>query len=152
MQKPERKSHRLTGFAESASAFVNALDGNRQRIAMDAGVSGTELRALFRIGRMVSITPKDLAAHLEMTTGAITAIARRLVEMGLVARIDHPDDRRSLYLELTVHGHEVMEGIHRDFNSMLADSTSSLDEAQLAAFTHALDTVAAEVRERSGRP
>lgn len=151
MQGLERKSHHLTGFAESASAFVNALDGNRARIAQDAGVTGTELRALFRVGKMVSITPKDLAAHLSMTTGAITAIARRLVEMGLIARVDHPEDRRSLYLELTPHGHEVMEHIHTEFDSMLVASTTSLNEVELEAFIHALDTIAAEVRERSGQ-
>ena len=147
----ERRSHQLSGFAESASAFVNALDGNRQRIAQDAGVTATELRALFRVGRMVSITPKDLASHLGMTTGAITAIARSLVDMGLFDRVDHPEDRRSLYLELTPKGHEVMEAIHAEFDSMLADSTSGLDTAELAAFNHALSTVAAEVRARSGQ-
>jgi len=42
-----------------------------------------------------------------------------------------------------------MGGIHRDFSEMLAASTSSLDADQLAAFTDALTSVAAEVRTRS---
>ncbi|WP_309616004.1 MarR family transcriptional regulator [Salinibacterium sp.] len=147
----ERTSHILTGFAASASAFVNALDGNRLRIAREAGVNGTELRALFRVARVVSVTPKDLAAHLGMTTGAITAISRRLVDMGLVDRVDHPDDRRSLYLELSPKGNEVMESIHREFTAMLSASTSSLNARQLADFTAALESVATEVRERSGQ-
>lgn len=144
-------AHTLTGFPAAATAFVSALDANRQRIAQDAGVSATELRALFRVGRSVSITPKELAAHLGMTTGAITAIARRLVEAGLLHRVDHPGDRRSLYLELTPHGHDVMGGIHRDFSEMLAASTTSLTAEQLADFTAALTSVASEVRSRSQR-
>ena len=152
MNDPERPSHSLTGFPAAASAFVSALDGNRHRIARDAGVTGTELRALFHVAQMVSTTPKELAAYLGMTTGAITAISRRLVELGLFHRVDHPEDRRSLYLELTPRGHEVMAGIHRDFDAMLAASTSSLDAAQLEAFTAALTSVAAEVRTRIGRP
>ncbi|WP_166787998.1 MarR family winged helix-turn-helix transcriptional regulator [Cryobacterium adonitolivorans] len=152
MTQPEPLAHVLTGFPAAATAFVSALDGNRQRIAKDAGVSPTELRALFRVGRSVSITPKELADHLGMTTGAITAIARRLVEADLVCRVDHPGDRRSLYLELTPRGHEAMGGIHRDFSEMLAASTSSLTAEQLTAFTAALTSVAAEVRTRSTKP
>jgi DNA-binding MarR family transcriptional regulator len=151
MTTPDPLAHTLTGFPAAATAFVSALDANRQRIAQDAGVSATELRALFRVARSVSMTPKQLAEYLGLTTGAITAIARRLVDAGLLHRVDHPDDRRSLYLELTPHGHEVMGGIHRDFSQMLAASTTSLTAEQLDAFTHALTSVAAEVRTRSAR-
>jgi DNA-binding MarR family transcriptional regulator len=152
MPQPTPLAHTLTGFPAAATAFVSALDANRQRIARDAGVSATELRALFQVGRSVSITPKDLAGHLGMTTGAITAIARRLVDADLLHRVDHPGDRRSLYLELTPHGHDVMGGIHRDFSEMLAASTTSLSAEQLAAFTQALTSVASEVRTRAARP
>jgi DNA-binding MarR family transcriptional regulator len=151
MRKLIRPSHVLNGFPAAASDFVSALDGNRQRIARDAGLTGTELRALFFVARTVSTTPKDLAAYLGMTTGAVTAISRRLVEAGLFHRVDHPDDRRSLYLELTPRGHEVMQEIHGEFNEMLAASTSSLTAAQLDAFTSALTSVSTEVRARSGQ-
>jgi len=151
MYHSEGTPHTLSGFPAAASEFVSALDSNRRRIAERAGVSGTELRALFRIARMVSMTPKDLATYLGMTTGAVTAISRRLVDMGLLHRIDHPGDRRSLYLELTPHGHDVMGEIHREFNDMLSASTAALDAAQLEAFTAALTSVAAEVRVRSAQ-
>ncbi|PXA72077.1 MarR family winged helix-turn-helix transcriptional regulator [Cryobacterium arcticum] len=151
MTEPAPLAHTLTGFPAAATAFVSALDANRQRIAEDAGVSATELRALFRVARSVSIMPKELADYLGLTTGAVTAIARRLVGADLLHRVDHPGDRRSLYLELTPHGHDVMGGIHHDFSEMLAASTTSLDAEQLAAFTDALTSVAAEVRTRLAR-
>jgi len=151
MDATSRTAHTLEGFPAAAAEFVSALDANRRRIAEDAGLSATELRAIFHIARTVSITPKSLAAYLSMTTGAVTAISRRLVEAGLLHRIDHPDDRRSLYLELTPHGHEIMAGIHSDFTTMIADSTSSLTPKQLDEFTSALRSVASEVRERTKR-
>jgi DNA-binding MarR family transcriptional regulator len=141
-------SHTLTGFPDAATAFVSALEENRRRIAERAGLSATELRALFHVAQVVSITPKDLAVYLGMTTGAVTGISRRLVETDHLQRIDHPADRRSLYLELSPHGHEVMTDIHRDFKSMLADSTGGLDAEELERFTAALRTVAGEVRSR----
>ena len=88
---------------------------------------------------------------MEMTTGGITAIANRLVEAGLLQRTAHPNDRRSLYLELSPAGHETMRVIHADFRGMIADSTSKLTVAELKAFESALDIVAAEVNARAQR-
>jgi DNA-binding MarR family transcriptional regulator len=106
------------------------------------------LRTLFYIGREVSTTPKALAGYLGMTTGAVTAISQKLVDAEHLHRVAHPDDRRSLYLELTPHGHEVLHRIHEEFNAMLSASTSHLTPAQLEAFTEALSSVAIEVRSR----
>jgi hypothetical protein len=44
-----------------------------------------------------------------------------------------------------------MAQIHRDFNEMIAASTSALSPAELEQFTAALRTVAGEVRARVGR-
>lgn len=141
-------AHTLSGFPAAATEFVSALEANRRKIAEDAGLTATELRALFHVAQVVSITPKDLAAYLGMTTGAVTAIARSLVDADLLTRVDHPDDRRSLYLTLSPNGHEQMKQIHRDFNDMVAASTSALSPKQLEQFSTALRTVAREVRVR----
>lgn len=143
-----RQAHVLDGLPAAATEFVSALEANRRRIASDAGLTATELRALFHIGQVVSLTPKDLAAYLEVTTGAVTAISRALVEAGLLHRVDHPGDRRSLYLELTPQGHRQMSEIHDTFDAMIAESTSDLDPERLAQFTATLRSVASEVRRR----
>jgi DNA-binding MarR family transcriptional regulator len=143
------QTHALRGFPAAAIKFVRALERNREKIATDRGLSASELRALFWIAEQGSARPKDLAAHMEMTTGGVTSVAQRLVEQGFLQRIAHPDDRRSLYLELTERGHSVMEQIHSEFNGMIADSTSMLDEHQLAAFESALWAVADEVAKRT---
>jgi len=142
------RSYTLHGFPAAATRFVSALEANRRRIAQDAGLNDTELRALFHVAREVSVTPKALATYLGLTTGAVTAVARGLVDKGMLHRIDRPDDRRSLYLELTPDGHERMRGIHEDFNRMIAESTSALSAEELDRFTDALRVVANEVRER----
>jgi len=149
MNAPDRPAHTLQGFPAAATEFVSALDANRRRIAADVGLNATELRALFHVARTVSITPKQLADYLGMTTGAVTAISRHLVDIDLLHRMDHPDDRRSLYLELTPRGHEVMSGIHSEFNRMIAESTSSLTPRQLDDFSSTLRSVAEEVRKRT---
>ena len=149
METP-RMTHALVGFPQAATRFVRALERNREKIATDHGLSPSELRALFWIAEHASVTPKQLAEHMELTTGAITGISTRLVNLGWLGRLAHPNDRRSLYLELTVDGHAVMADIHTEFNGMIAASTTGLTEAELAAFEAALLTVAEEVARRTG--
>ncbi|MCB5282347.1 MarR family transcriptional regulator [Arthrobacter sp. AL08] len=145
-----RTTYALAGFPYAAVRFVRALERNREKIATDHGLSPSELRALFWIAEQASVTPKQLAEHMELTTGAITAISTRLVNLGWLERLAHPNDRRSLCLELTDSGHSVVADIHAQFNTMIASSTTGLSDKELAAFETALLTVADEVSRRTG--
>ncbi|MHC5798012.1 MarR family winged helix-turn-helix transcriptional regulator [Lacisediminihabitans sp. FW035] len=140
------QSHTLDGFPAAAVEFVNVMQHNRERIGKDAGLSPSELRALFRVAAEVSVTPKQLADYLDMTTAAITFISRRLVEAGLLHRVDHPNDRRSLYLELTPLAHEMMLDIHHDFVALLEAATNDLAAAELNNFTSTLQSVARSMK------
>ncbi|MES2093285.1 MAG: MarR family transcriptional regulator [Actinomycetota bacterium] len=144
-------AHALDGFPAAAVEFVNVMQHNRERIAKDAGLSASELRALFRVAAEVSVTPKQLADYLDMTTAAITFISRRLVESGLLHRVDHPNDRRSLYLELTPLAHEMMLDIHRDFVALLEAATSELGADELDRFSMSLQSVARSMVRHSAR-
>ncbi|KAA9111500.1 MarR family winged helix-turn-helix transcriptional regulator [Microbacterium rhizomatis] len=145
----EARSHRLDAFPAAAVRFSRALDRNRERIAEEEGLSASELRALFYIGEHISVTPKQLAEHMHVTTAAITFISRRLVEGDLLHRVDHPDDRRSIFLELTPRAHAVMERIHADFNTMVSSATAHLDPSQVEEFTGYLSSVAAAIAEHT---
>lgn len=146
------QSHTLVGFPAAAVEFVNVMQGNRERIGHDAGLSPSELRALFRVAAEVSVTPKELAVYLDMTTAAVTFISRRLVDSGLMHRVDHPHDRRSLYLELTPLAHQMMLDVHRDFVDLLEAATSELSTAELDTFSATLQSVARSMVRRTAEP
>lgn len=44
------------------------------------------------------VTPRDLAAHLGVSTAAVTAVTRRLAERGQIVVSTHPHDARSKIL------------------------------------------------------
>ena len=144
-------THTLDSFPAAAIRFVRALERNQETIATRHGLSASELRALFRVADQGSVRPKELAAHMEMTTGGITAISHRLVQLHFLERIAHPEDRRSLYLRLTPTGHDIMKLMHSDFTGMIAEATSMLNAEQLEAFESALSAVAEEVSVLTGR-
>jgi DNA-binding MarR family transcriptional regulator len=145
------EKHALEGFPVTAIRFVRALERNRENIAISNGLTPSDLRALFWIAEHASMTPKAVAEHMEMTTGAITAISNRLSDRGLLHRVAHPHDRRSIFLELTQSGHVMMRTIHLDFTRMVSEATSSLSTKELVAFESALGRVADEVTIRTGR-
>lgn len=136
------QAHTLAGFPAAAVEFVNVMQRNRERIGQDAGLSPSELRALFRVAAEVRVTPKELADYLDMTTAAVTFISRRLVDSGLMHRVDHPNDRRSLYLELTPLAHHMMLDVHRGFVELLETATGDLSADELETFSATLQSVA----------
>jgi DNA-binding MarR family transcriptional regulator len=147
----EGRTYRLERFPAAAVRFARALDRNRELIAEEEGLTASELRTLFYIGEHHRVTPKQLATHMHVTTGAVTFITRRLVEIDMLARSDHPDDRRSIYLELTPRAHTAMERIHTEFDEMVRDATAQLDDRQLEQFTASLESVATAIAEHTAR-
>ncbi|CAN5195466.1 hypothetical protein BH09ACT2_BH09ACT2_08900 [soil metagenome] len=145
MYKQFGSAHTLDGFPAAALVFLRALDSNRHRISREAGVTGSELRALSRVAEAGSMTPKELAESMEMTTGAVTAISTRLVEAQLMRRVDHPSDRRSLFLELTPAADELMKQHYREFESSIGIATEGLKEEDLRACSALLLSVAEQL-------
>ena len=70
------------------------------------------------------------------------AIITGLVERGLIVRVAHPNARRSLFLQLTTAGHDVMETTYRSFQTAITVSAETLDAAQTAVLESALSDLA----------
>ncbi|MCR6631210.1 MAG: MarR family transcriptional regulator [Magnetospirillum sp.] len=82
----------------------NAVSQDFARKVSDEGVTVAEwtfMRALYDAKAMA---PSALAEKMGMTKGAISKLADRLLEKGLLARTDNPDDKRAHSLSLTDAG------------------------------------------------
>ncbi|MCA1781441.1 MAG: MarR family winged helix-turn-helix transcriptional regulator [Dermatophilaceae bacterium] len=148
MTESQQRKHQLTGLPDAVIHVLRALEEDRRRIASDHGLSSSELRSLFRIAESGSLTPRQLANDLSLTNGAITGISTRLVDAGLLHRVPHPDDRRSLCLELTEEAHRAMARIHADFAAMMGAATVDLTDEELDIATRALRQVTDAIRAR----
>jgi DNA-binding MarR family transcriptional regulator len=118
---------RLTGktpvVREIAHAMADADAAHRRLrsvFASSVGLSPLEFNALMRIGEGDELTPKALAIHLDITTGAVTAMTDRLVGAGLVERTPNPNDRRSLLLSLTVTGNRARDTMYSQYYDAIA--------------------------------
>ena len=55
------------------------------------------------------LTMSTLSTDVALTTGGVTRLVDRMVEAGLVARQNCPNDRRSIHVVLTPEGRTVLE-------------------------------------------
>jgi DNA-binding MarR family transcriptional regulator len=117
-------------------------------VASTLGISATDFRALLFIASSEGVTPKRTGDFLELTSGAITNLIDRMVAAGLVERTPHPNDRRSITLELAPAGVEAVSSIvdfyRRAFGTSIAPENVELLAASFEAIGDSLVSTAAE--------
>jgi DNA-binding MarR family transcriptional regulator len=119
----------------------NAVSQEFAREVAGEGVTVAEwvmLRSLFGIE---ASAPSVLARKMGMTRGAISKLADRLLEKGLIQRADNPDDKRGHSLSLSVAGANKVPVLARlaDENDTAFFAVLSGEEHQaLRALLHAL--------------
>ena len=120
------------------------FDQELVRGQVDFDVSRGEFSALIELrlaGPPHTMTPTQLHNCLLVTTGGITGRIDRLERRGLVRRLPDPDDRRSILVELTESGHEVIEvAAHTHFRIMehLTEGLTSEERECLAGLLRKL--------------
>jgi DNA-binding MarR family transcriptional regulator len=86
------------------------LFGPAFRRLSEMQLSPSHMRVLRALHDTTPLAMKDLADQLGLTPPSVTALARRLVQTGIVARHPHAEDSRIALLELTEEGH----ALHRE--------------------------------------
>lgn len=91
-------------FRKMVRKFVK----ERDKITVE-GVTLPGLMVLHKIDSQGEQRLTDLAEELDFTSGAITALCDRLEEKGFAVRIRKPDDRRTVWLNITPAGRSMLD-------------------------------------------
>lgn len=106
MDDTERLSDLLLEFYEKLSAW-------EQAVVRDNAITLPQMHTLEILGQQENpLRMKELAAKMGITTGTLTVNVDRLEKQGLVARIPHETDRRSILITLTESGQALHEEHH----------------------------------------
>ncbi|TPW76909.1 MarR family winged helix-turn-helix transcriptional regulator [Schumannella sp. 10F1B-5-1] len=115
-------------------------------LAASCGITPTDFRALFFIAGSDEVTPKRVAEHLGLTTGAMTSLVDRIEAAGMLTRSPHPSDRRSYLLEITEAGQAVVDrggAIYADaFSSAIAPGDLEAAHRSFAGLSRTLGAAA----------
>jgi DNA-binding MarR family transcriptional regulator len=97
----------LPNLTEVTTGMQAAMHASREvasRIARDLGMPVTDVTAVGLLLQLGPMTVGTLARRLDVRTASATVLVDRLVAAGRVVRRPHPDDRRSVLVEVTPAG------------------------------------------------
>lgn len=139
------RDHAISRVLTSIRTLSDAMDRMNSGMKGDMDMNASDLAALRMLimreqqGRTVS--PRDIARHLRISTASTTKLIDRLVDSGHVERVPHPNDRRALVVVLT---DESRRQFFRVFGQRLAAMRRvavDYDDDQLAVIARFLDSL-----------
>lgn len=105
-----------------SSLFKAVIKRFRQEWAdrMDTDITVTQFRLLHMLKSQGMQRVAEVAEYLCITPGAVTGIADRLIEKGLMERVRSEEDRRVVYLQITPAGEEQFLSMQKIQNEAVA--------------------------------
>lgn len=102
------------------------------------GLSMTQIAALIHIRRKVNSSVSEISDELQVSNPAASQLIERLVQQGLIARTEDPNDRRLKQIALTDAGETLLrEGLHSRL-SWLEDLAKLMTSEEKETVTNAL--------------
>lgn len=99
--------HDLEQLSDLLIEFYEKLSSWEQAVVRDTPITLPQMHTLEILGQQPLLRMKELAAKMGVTTGTLTVGVDRLEKQGLVTRIPHESDRRSILVALTEAGREL---------------------------------------------
>lgn len=96
----------------------------------DDAVTEGQFVALGMLLRHGPMTPSAMAEHERMKPPSMTCIVGALADAGLVTKSDSPEDRRTVIVEISPRGREVLEETIRLRQEWLDVRLDQLDDSQ----------------------
>lgn len=106
MPRPSRSAKQLReqavqGLSVSLKDMIMELSAASEAAGRSQNLQRSDYSCLsYLVERGSPASPKDLIAHLGLTSGAVTGIIDRLEKQGYVHRAPNPDDRRGTLVNL----------------------------------------------------
>ncbi|MFK8050453.1 MAG: MarR family winged helix-turn-helix transcriptional regulator [Halioglobus sp.] len=105
----------------------------------------THIRALKGICRNPQSTAQSIALRMQRDKAQITRALNDLIEAGMIAKADNPQDRRSQLLKPTSKGKKVMAKLEAAEDLAVQQLTRNLEAEDLAFFLRLSSTMANNV-------
>jgi DNA-binding MarR family transcriptional regulator len=112
-----------------------ALNKRKMKASLK-GYKPSEVHCLEYIGRNTDSNVTKLAESFYVTRGAISKMAKKLIEKDLIGSYRKPDNKKEIYFRLTKHGeviNEVHEGLHKEFQERDKAVFEQITEEQFSA-------------------
>ncbi len=97
----------------------------------EAGISNTDFRILEALLNKGPLPVNTIGPKVNLTPGSISVAIDRLLERGLVSRVESPDDRRVRMVALTKNGKDLIGPIFRKHAAEIAKIFAEVSPKEL---------------------
>ncbi len=135
--------HAVMRVLRSIRGMSDAMERMHSGMKGDMDMNATDVAALRLLiireqqGRTVS--PRDIAQHLRISTASTTKLLDRLVDSGHVERLPHPSDRRARVVALTDGARSSFFRVFGERLRAMRTVALGYDEAELDVIARFLD-------------
>jgi len=105
------------------------------------GLTTSQLRALFILGKTDEVTAGDLAKSADLNPASVTAMLDQLESNGIVARRRSAHDRRMCMVSLTEKGHEVVNEQRARWVGQWEEHLQGRSEQELLTALHVMQLI-----------
>jgi DNA-binding MarR family transcriptional regulator len=137
-----KKSASITDVVDAALGLHRIMRVRMAKIH-DIGLSMPQLHALLCIQEHPSMTMKEFANALGVSSPSATALADRLVRDRLVRRFHDPRNRKLVRIRVAPRADRLMQRVLRHRNRVLDDVFSAIPAGDRKAFVRILRTIIA---------
>jgi DNA-binding MarR family transcriptional regulator len=123
---------------EWSEVFMHRSGREFRRFMEKSNLSFSQINVLMRLFHSAYTGVSGIGEEMGVTNAAASQAVERLVQMGLIARTEDPDDRRSKRLELTQKGIALVESGIRDRSQWIKDLAETLPIEQKQTIISAL--------------
>jgi DNA-binding MarR family transcriptional regulator len=116
---------------------------------LELDMSTPQLKALLLISEE-EIRMRELARKLGGSFSNATVLVDRLVERGLVERLDDPEDRRVVLVRVTEEGQHLIEQLATSWQALSAPLLENLAPEDLATVSEAFRVLLKAAQDREG--
>ncbi|SDG85245.1 DNA-binding transcriptional regulator, MarR family [Vibrio xiamenensis] len=108
---------------------------------MPEDITSTQAKVLFQIYHFRFDRPSQIGKSLNVDNSAITRMLDRLEKKGLLLRVPDPSDRRSIVIQLTESGVDVVKRSLPLARSAIDELTQALSEEEIEQLRHCLKKI-----------
>jgi len=139
---------------EAVRRFRRADNDMRRRVSARMSMNVTDMQALQYViateARGGHAYPRDIAAHLSISTASTTKLIDRLAQSGHLVRSTHPTDRRSVVVASTPHAHEQIRARLQRMHEAMARIAAAVPAEARPAVRDFLDALSEQLDGETG--
>ena len=124
------KEKRLIDIISAIPSLMHALFHDIDTAELDLPVNRTQRKVLIVIDRLPAVTMTQISHMSGLEKGSFTAVADKLIAMGLVKRERDPSDRRKIMLRLTREGNAITRKLIQNAEAHLERKLSRLSNPE----------------------